>query len=188
MPIPDELLIELLKEAVEECYKKDTLLIEHHMEQASVARIFYYCQNLINNDERFVCLRKYNLDCEFNKNCWNSKATPHCENGTRPDMILHERGTSNHNLLIVEFKSDNGSREISGTSNDLIKLKDFTSPGIYNYQLGVFVKLLKEKPDYIFFQKRKRQRFALMVGFLFPFVNKIHFTIHNAENMNCFCF
>jgi len=151
MPIPDELLIELLKEAVEECYKEDNLLIEHHMEQASVARIFYYCQNLINNDERFVCLRKYNLDCEFNKNCWNSKATPHCENGTRPDMILHKRGTNNHNLLIVEFKSEKGL--IRTVCNDLIKLKDFTSPDIYNYQLGVFVKLLKEKADYTFFKE-----------------------------------
>ena len=154
MTIPDELLIELLKEALEECYKKDILLIEHHMEQASVARIFYYCQNLINNDERFVCLRKYNLDCEFNKNCWNSKATPHCENGTRPDMILHKRGTNNHNLLIVEFKSEKGLKR--KVHNDLIKLEDFTSPYIYNYHLGVFVKLFREKPEYVFFKKGKQ--------------------------------
>ena len=155
MTIPDELLIKLLKEGVAECYKKDNLLIERSMEQASVARIFYYLQSLINTDGRFSFLREYNLDCEFNKNGQHIKATPHYENGTRPDMILHERGTNNHNLLIVEFKSDNGSREISGTSNDLIKLKDFTSPGIYNYQLGVFIKLLKEKPDYSFFKKGK---------------------------------
>ncbi|MBR5017533.1 MAG: hypothetical protein IKX50_07365 [Spirochaetia bacterium] len=155
MTIPDELLIELLKESVEECYEKDNLLIERSMEQASVARIFYYMQNLINNDARFACLKDYNLDCEYNKNGQNIKATPHCENGTRPDMILHERGTNNHNLLIVEFKSDNGARESSGTSNDLIKLKDFTSQDIYNYQLGVFIKLLTEKPNYSFFKNGK---------------------------------
>ena len=153
MAIPDELLINMLKESVAKCYEKDNLLIERSMEQTSVARIFYYMQNLINNDERFDCLRDYNLDCEYNKNGKHIKSTPRCKNGTRPDMIIHERGTNNHNLLVVEFKSEKGLRRT--VYNDLIKLEDFTSPYIYNYQLGVLVKLLKEKPDYSFFKKGK---------------------------------
>ena len=150
MAIPDKLLIDLLKESVNECYEKDYLLIEQSMEQASVARIFYYMQTLINSDERFSCLRDYNLDCEYNKNGQHIKATPRCKNGTRPDMILHKRGTNNHNLLVVEFKAEKGLRRTG--NNDLIKLEDFTSPYIYNYQLGVFVKLLKDKPGYCFFK------------------------------------
>ncbi len=154
MIIPDELLIDLLKKSVAECYNKDKHLIEKSMEQASVARIFYYMQNLINNDECFACLIEYNLDCEYNKNGQHIKATPHCKNGTRPDMILHKRGTNNHNLLIVEFKSAKGLKR--KVHNDLIKLEDFTSPYIYNYHLGVFVKLFREKPEYVFFKKGKQ--------------------------------
>lgn len=154
MTISDEVLKTLLKESVEECYKKDNLLIEQSMEQASVARIIYYCQNLISNDKEFACFREYNLDCEYNKSGQHIKATPRCKNGTRPDMILHERGTNNHNLLVVEFKSEKGLKR--KVHNDLIKLEDFTSPYIYNYQLGVFVKLFREKPEYVFFKKGKQ--------------------------------
>ncbi len=160
MTIPDELLIALLKEAVKECYEKDYLLIEQSMEQASVARIFYYMQTLINSDEEFTCLRKNYLDCEYNKNGQHIKSTPRCKNGTRPDMILHERGTNNHNLLVVEFKSEKGLRRTG--NNDLIKLEDFTSPYIYNYQLGILVKLLKEKPEYTFFRKGLLKNFNQM--------------------------
>lgn len=149
----------MLKEAVKECYEKDYLLIEQSMEQASVARIFYYMQNLINTDESFACLRKNNLDCEYNKNGQNIKATPRRKNGTRPDMILHKRGTNNHNLLVVEFKAEKGLRRTG--NNDLIKLEDFISPYIYNYQLGILVKLLKDKPDYSFFRKERSYKDTL---------------------------
>ncbi|MBR4683319.1 MAG: hypothetical protein IKO95_00655 [Spirochaetia bacterium] len=154
MTIPDELLKTLLKVAVKECYERDYLLIEKSMEQASVARIFYYMQTLINSDEKFACFREYNLDCEYNKNGQHIKSTPRSKNGTRPDMILHERGTNNHNFLVVEFKSENGLRRTG--NNDLIKLEDFTSQYIYNYQLGIFVKLFREKPEYVFFKKGKQ--------------------------------
>ena len=151
--IPDKLLITLLQKAVAECYSKDNYLIEQSMEQASVARVFYYMQTLINFDERFVYLKDYNLDCEYNKNGQHIKATPRCKNGTRPDMILHERGSNNHNILVVEFKSDNGSR--GNRVNDIIKLEDFTSEYVYKYQLGVLVKLLKEESNYTFFKNGK---------------------------------
>lgn len=157
MTIPDKLLIELLKESVEECYEKDSILIERSMEQASVARIFYYMQNRINADERFACLRVYNLDCEYNKNKQHIKATPRCKNGTRPDMILHERECNNHNLLIMEFKADKRlKKNLNSILNDISKLEDFTSPHGYNYQLGVLIKMLKVGPVYILFKKGKQ--------------------------------
>ena len=58
------LLLTLLKESVDKCYRYDFTLIERSMEQASVARIFYYMQEAMKYDERFKSLSKYNLDSE----------------------------------------------------------------------------------------------------------------------------
>lgn len=148
----DQILINLLKEAVEKCYRSDKNLIDRGgMEQACVARIFYYMQDLIYHDSRYVFFKNYNLDCEYNKNMQEQKVLSRCPKGTRPDLILHRR--ENHprrdNQLIVEFKA----RTSSMTEKDRIKLEDFThlDKG-YAYKLGVFVKLNKKCALYTFFK------------------------------------
>lgn len=153
--ITKELLIELLKQSVEKCYAQDMALIERSMEQASVARIFYYMQRAIDTEEKFEELQEYNLDCEYNKNGEEIKFTERCPKGTKPDLILHKRGENASNLLVVEFKA-NCARDRQyrnfGKSKDIIKLEDFTNGAIYNYFLGVFVKLSLGRADYQYFQ------------------------------------
>ena len=144
------LLITLLNESVEKCYTKDNVLIENCMEQASVARIFYYMQNAIIKDKRFISLRRLNLDCEYFKNNDDLKRTNSKPKGTRPDLILHQRKNNRNNFLVVEFKTHKNNRY----NADFNKLKDFTSVnGTYNYTLGVFVKLKYEKASYTYFIK-----------------------------------
>lgn len=147
-----QILVNLLEESVEKCYQKDKSLIDRGgMEQACVARIFYYMQDLIYNDSMYTFLRDYNLDCEYNKNMQTSKTLPRCPKGTRPDLILHRREDrpERDNLLVVEFKA----RTSKMTSKDRIKLEDFTHPDRgYAYKLGVFVKLNKKGALYIFYQ------------------------------------
>jgi len=50
------LLLTLLEEAVDRCYRDDFSLIEKSMEQASVARIYYYMQEALKSDKdrRFI--------------------------------------------------------------------------------------------------------------------------------------
>lgn len=149
----DELLLSLLKKAVKKCYEKDSPLIERSMEQASVARIYYYMQNAINTEDEFSELKQYNLDCEYNKNGQHIKTTPRCPKGTRPDIILHKRNCNDANLIVIEFKPRNATyRKKDGQYIDTIKLEDFTSGAIYNYQIGVLVKLHKKEPKYEFFK------------------------------------
>ena len=153
----DEKVFNLLKKAVEKCYKNDWVLIERSMEQACVARIFFYMQEMIYNLE-FNEYINYNLDCEYNKNGEEIKSTPRCPKGTRPDIILHERRNNNRNLLVVEFKAAKGKTRYykdSKVSIDYVKLEDFTAPTIYNYKLGVYVKLNKRGPKYILFENGK---------------------------------
>lgn len=153
-----DLLLILLEEAINKCYEKDKSLIDLGMEQASVARIFYYMQNLIATDDRFKGFQSYHLDNEYNKRKDARKDTLRRKFGTRPDLILHERGKQENNLLIVEFKSCKGTmKKVSKDKYiDYIKLEDFTNErGDYGYQLGVFVKLNKGEAKYVYFQNGK---------------------------------
>ena len=154
-----ELLITLLQEAVNECYANDKTLIDRSMEQASVARIFYYMQRAIDTDDRFEQFREYNLDCEYNKDRKKPKFTPRCHQGTRPDLVLHKRWNTDEsytqdNILVVEFKPRKARYKKFDNSKyiDFIKLEDFTNMDCYNYFLGAFVKLNKRRVQYKFFQ------------------------------------
>lgn len=151
-----ELLLDLLKTAVSKCYANDKNLIDRGMERASVARIYYYMQEMIINEGRSAELRRYNLDSEYNKNGEKIKDSPRFPKGMIPDIVLHERGSNNHNLLVVEFKSRySGLGEKYKNTNiprDFVKLEDFTNNLIYDYFLGVFVKLYKKEPKYQLFQ------------------------------------
>ena len=127
MSISDRLLKELLQKAVQECYEKDMSLVERGMEQASVARIIYYMQTLINADDRYECLREYIVDCEYYKNNDDLKRTLRCPKGTKPDLLLHKRENNTGNLMVVEFKSrkNNGKKyQETGQYMDEIKLED----------------------------------------------------------------
>lgn len=149
-----ELLITLLQEAVNECYANDKTLIDRSMEQASVARIFYYMQRAIDTDDRFEQFREYNLDCEYNKNMYSPKRLVEDERGKRPDIILHKRLSNNDNMLILEFKNNrqNNQQDIL-INDDYNKLKRFTlQNGIYKYFLGISIKLNNTNSQYKFFQ------------------------------------
>jgi len=143
-----DLLLALLEESITKCYQHDFILIERNMEQASVARIYYYMQDALNNDEKFVTFSNYNLDNEYNKNGEHVKTTPRHPNGTRPDITLHRRGNNGGNLMVLEFKSHNGG----APDDDFDKLEDFTTSGIYDYCLGVSIRLIRGGAEYNYFQ------------------------------------
>ena len=147
-----DLLRTLLEKAINECYKKDRYLIDKGMEQASVARIFYYMQRAIEFEDDFDVLREYHLDCEYYKHGEDKKITESHPKGSRPDVILHKRGTDDDNLLIIEFKSYSNNDCI----DDYIKLKEFTSVSeVYRYSLGIFAKLNRRETEYVYFQNGK---------------------------------
>ena len=146
-----ERFIFILKEAINMLYRNDQSLIDREgMEQACVARIYFYLQTLINLD---IELKEYNLDCEYNKNGIHSKNCIDIITGenfaTRPDIILHKRLSNQFNKVIIEFKGwwNNES------DSDVRKLKAFTNPvDTYQYELGIFVKLNRNTPNYRYFK------------------------------------
>lgn len=54
-----------------------------------------------------------------------------------PDIIFHDRSSSNHNFLIIEVKKST-NKSISEREWDLLKLSAMTAGGL-NYEYGLFV-------------------------------------------------
>ena len=106
----------------------------HHVgERSIVFRFAHYLQNLIGDDIEF---KDYDLDCEYNRNGPETKSLPSFPNGTYPDLIIHKRGTNEHNLLIMEFKTYWNSDQ----SQDIIKIREFLDQnGEYKFKYGVSV-------------------------------------------------
>ena len=73
-----------------------------------------------------------NVDCEYNRH-GNKVKTLHGEI-IRPDILVHERGSDNHNLLVIEMKKTNRP------DDDIETLKDMTlKDGEYHYSYGLFI-------------------------------------------------
>lgn len=148
-----KVLYRILNLSIEQFYCHDKVLIELGMEQACVARIFYYMQRLIDLNDEFKIFSKYNLDCEYYKFEEEKKRIPRLNNGIRPDIILHKRKVKD-NLLVIEFKTYKNSISENATRMDFTKLLDLTRlDGVYAYKLGVYIELKNEfrEISYIFF-------------------------------------
>jgi hypothetical protein len=134
-------LFRLLQQSINKAYnenrplfKVDDGIYRTGLEQSFVFRIGIYLQELLRKSE----FKNLDLDLEYNKNMNRPKSTSSKKDGTRPDLILHERFSNDNNRLIVEFKGSWQNEE----DDDIKKLKDFTANNQkYKYSFGVFVKL-----------------------------------------------
>lgn len=141
----DKPLANKIIDSFEMLYKNDISLINrfpsdlqdysgHHVgERAIVFRFAHYLLNHIDNDYNY---KKYDLDCEYNRNNINNKDLPEFPYGTYPDLIIHKRESNDHNLLIMEFKTwwnKNNNRDIK-------KIQGFMQKsGEYKYKYGLAV-------------------------------------------------
>ena len=124
----------MLEKSCLKIYKTDRYLINNRVsERAIVFRFGLYLQRLLSRDKE---LKFYNLDNEYNRNGQDPKRTSEFENGTYPDLIIHQRGNNNNNICIIECKTEWNS----DTKKDIKKIKDFINPkGQYKYKYGVSI-------------------------------------------------
>ena len=74
---------------------------------------------------------------------YEKKRLPSFTNGTFPDLILHMRGSNEHNILILEFKTWWNNN----TADDSEKIKEFMDKnGVYRYKMGACIVLEKDNP------------------------------------------
>jgi len=95
---------------------------------------------------------KYNIDCEYNRNLIGEKKDSDGQK-IRPDIIIHKR-LSNSNVVIIEIKKNGKDSKLA--QKDISKLKKCMK-GTLNYELGVFVGVLKKKIEICWIEKDGNQ-------------------------------
>ena len=142
-------LKDLIKKALNTLYEKDWELLclgkderinKHVGERAIVFRFGIYFQQELN---KIPELKDLNLDCEYNRKGTNPKSIT-IKNRIMPDIILHQRGNNNHNLLVLEFKGWwNKNQEYD--KKKIERLID--NAGEYGYKEGYTILLDKRYSD-----------------------------------------
>lgn len=141
LDVRDKLLEDAVNMAFELLYSNDKYLIDHQVNERSI--VFRFAPYLQSELEKTNKYKKYNLDCEFNRNMDDPKFIHEGEPGVYPDLIIHRRGNNNNNLLIIEFKTywnDN-------TAEDESKIREFVNlDRSYKYKYGFSVVFLEHYP------------------------------------------
>lgn len=91
----------------------------------------------------------FNIDCEYSKNLLGKKKDVK-SNKIRPDIIIHKRMKNEFNCVIVEVKKSGKNSKLA--KSDIEKLKRCLK-GTLNYNLGVFIGILKLKIDICWIEK-----------------------------------
>ncbi|TFH30171.1 MAG: hypothetical protein E4G98_02560 [Promethearchaeota archaeon] len=134
-------ILGIVKFALSKVYDNHIYLIENKVSERSIVFWFgIYFFEIIKETE----YSEFNLDVEYNRNQKGPKRTKNNPHGTYPDLILHNRGRNDNNILAIEFKPWWNP----GTEDDLIKLQDFTNPdGEYKYEIGLSILIGRETPS-----------------------------------------
>ena len=136
-----DICLKLLEENDSDYFKeklKDTI-----NERTITAKLSCYLQFMF---------KKWNVDCEYNRvGKGGEKKT---ENGTSiyPDIIIHERGDPDKNLLAIEAKKSNRcSNDDKRRLKNLTKTKNKKSEEL-KYQYGVFILINPDSKDLKLFE------------------------------------
>lgn len=138
----DEIILRFLKRAWNSLIRKDKYLLEHNLSERCVA--FKYGQYLT---QRF---NDFDVDEEYNRNVLSENDIKRIfvlnsdeeiiQSYVMPDIIIHKRGTSDHNLCVIEIKKQSAPR--NEIEFDCRKLSYYTSNDENNelkYQLGILI-------------------------------------------------
>ena len=152
-----EITREEIKKIVCECVQQIlihdiTLLKNDVSERAITHKLAEYIQRRIT----FL-----NVDCEYNRNVTKGKDEPKkvfmlqqeiqdllksdqkvedlLEVSTYPDIIVHQRGVNENNLLIIEVKKKNSKINFKHDYSKLEAFTENTELNSYHYEYGVFI-------------------------------------------------
>ncbi len=174
-----EKIIKMLKDSVQLLKVNDSDLIKRSVFEPTLShRIAHYFENLLSNYSWYK-KSPLTVDIEYDKNIDSDKVLPkekckNCDNTEcyikkedydvdvfrekcRPDIFLHERGTHDKNILVVEIKKKENENS-DNKKYDCAKLSVLTCPKYeYKYEVGVFINNITENElEYMFFQNGKK--------------------------------
>ena len=138
-------IIKDFKAALKLYLKKDKKqFTKDSSERSKVFRIAYYLQTIIESNKEIY--KDIVVDCEYNRICTtvndkimiNPKTLIKYTGETTtfsPDLIVHKRNDSKHNLLICEFKN------LVDDDYDKYKIENATNNIDYMYRVGFCINL-----------------------------------------------
>ena len=146
MPTNDEFK-KLVIESLKILLSNDAYLIKNNATEPIITgRLACIINNIA--EERQLLTANLSVDVEYNLDCDNEDLRKRLHlNGNsldepvRPDIIIHERGNSLKNKLVIEFKKSRSPKK--NKDRDITKLKQFNNE--YNYSLGCFIVLNTNK-------------------------------------------
>lgn len=121
-------------------------------ERAIMFRLAHHLANVVGDGD--LCAdRNVRVDCEYNrhggdikilapKQEWLGDGQP-ISKRFFPDIVLHQRRSDEHSILVCEIKRIRDSR---GCEGDISRLRELTvSDGIFHYDIGVFLEIDQRK-------------------------------------------
>ena len=133
----------MIDTALQQLYDTDISLIQRHAHERSIAFRFGLYFTALVPQSSFAGVG-ITVDFDYNRNGVNAKLMEgfNPRHGVFPDIILHQRGFNDVNILVIEFKGV-WNRKLRKRAEDIRKLRGFTHPerNDYQYGLGAFVDL-----------------------------------------------
>ena len=134
----------LIEKSLKELVRKDGGLIHQKVREECINhKLACYLEQFLTDFLSVESHVSYSVDLEYNKNYNKPKKIIIDENNNtkaiRPDIIIHERGNNDNNLIAFEIKKDYTSQY------DIAKIKSLLK-GPYNYKYGCLISYLPTKP------------------------------------------
>lgn len=127
--IKKEVIISGFQKAIKELCDKDKMLFDIGVQERSLQfRLACYLKDFFKKLEK----EKIYIDIEYNRNAAEVK-TNRAGNKFYPDIILHERGSNNNNIIYCEIKKDDIS-----DNKDSTKIKEQMNERGYKYGINLY--------------------------------------------------
>ena len=130
---------EKVKDAIENIYNNDSDLFDRENYEVTIScKLAQYLHDKSTD---------FSVDCEYNKHINGEKRVEELGKNIRPDIVIHNRGTDEGNIVYIEIKTDHNS---DFREDDITKIKFMTKQnGEYRYKLGAFIDFNRNKENLI---------------------------------------
>ena len=151
--LDNKTLLKIVNISLDILYDQDYSLIENNVQEEAIVSAFtrYFDKTITGMN---LLQENLSIDNEYNRDILSESKLKEIYYGNekhsaKPDFILHERGTNDNNILMIEFKKWSNV-DSKGKKHDELKLKAFTSKSsAYKYQLGLFIEFRHKRENVV---------------------------------------
>lgn len=147
----------LVRDALKVLYGRDRDLIRRSVHEASIAhRLAVYLEILLYQQLDLSPFDQsgYDVDVEYNRNGRETKRLVRGKRGKRPDIIIHERGSNENNLLIIEIKKNEPMKNGNSDDSKLCGATDENHD--FRYKLGLYLSLTHNTAELIWYRNGQK--------------------------------